>query len=203
MATLFETLPPADAQTLSNAADAFPAHTADFSTYFKPKSANDAWYELPYTSSGDYAGHGALGRANSECFLEHAEECAICAETLVTVVGHYGYSAVYARGDNACAELARMMADLEAYPCLDEDAWAELQCEEEGEAWENWARYDLERALEARFEVESDFPKLNDIVWDIMDRANLYWEHGTEGPYLDIARLAAAFTAEDIREAME
>ena len=160
----------------------------------------EVWEEVPYTAHGDYCGYADVGAANyrsmKEDFSNHKDVAFIC--------GHYGFNAVIyntATEDEAILDILQKLVN---YPLIDEDLYSHVRMEWENEAWDNWARSDFKR------ELCKLHPDLEEVIDDISDNdiwtlfheaqeeANEYWEYETSGAWIDIDRIAAKVTAEDI-----
>lgn len=160
------------------------------------------WYASNYTSGSDYSGTTAE-KSNYKVILEEAERLAEEMDDdswFQTFHGDHGTYAIAFHVDKTPDEIVEMLESLENYPVLDESAMSELESEEEDEAWESTYREDYRRALEKEFDGDADAvsdEELSDHFRRWSDAANEYWEHSTEGPYIDIYRIAEKAFNED------
>jgi len=153
------------------------------------------WFVSEYTGGSDYSGTTAE-KSNYNVILEEAERLAeeMNDETwFQTFHGAHGTYAIAFHVEKTPAEIVEMLEGLENYPVLDESAMSELEVEEEGEAWEATYRDDYRRALEKVFDGDAEGVDDDELFKHFMewsDKANEYWEHSTEGPYIDVDRIA-------------
>lgn len=102
--------------------------------------------------------------------------------------------------------LRDVLARLEDYPALDEEAWSEVEREREDEAWDSWARADLERELTRQFPACEDIFEHREVSRDAFevwaDKANVYWTHETGNScYIDLERIVKTLTVKDLVDA--
>lgn len=160
----------------------------------------DMWAEVPYTASGDYSGYADVGISNYRVIEEEFKD----DPDIAFVSGGYGFQAVIYRTNTKNQEILDMIKKLENYPLLDEDSHSHVLLELEDEAWDNWARHDFVRALGKKFpDIEDDIDALdNDAVFQIFntarDEANEYWEQETSGAWIDIDKIVACVTVDDL-----
>src|ERR1700690_4127770 len=131
-------------------------------TYFKgekggsypypAEQANAEWFEDDAFLSGDYCGNGALARANVKAVQEDFAELEESAwwysygsHDSEWLRFHIGVES--AKEGTKWGELRAVLDALEDYPCVDEDAWSNTECEEEEEAWSNFGARDFVSCL--------------------------------------------------------
>ena len=161
-----------------------------------------AWAEFPYTAHGDYVGYADVGAANYRVFKDDYND----HKDIAFISGDYGFQAVIYNTATTDEEILNILKKIEDYPLIDEDMHSHVQMEWENEAWDSWARSDFKR------ELCKLFPDLEEVIDDISDddiwtifheaqeEANEYWECETSGAWIDIKRVAAKVTAEDINK---
>lgn len=160
------------------------------------------WFVSNYTSGSDYSGTTAE-KSNYNVILEEAERLAEEMEDetwFQTFHGGHGTYAIAFHVDKTPDEIVEMLEGLENYPVLDESAMSELETEEEGEAWENSYRDDYRRALEKEFDGDAEGVDDDELFKHFMewsDKANEYWEHSVEGPYIDVDKIAKKAAKEE------
>ncbi len=144
----------------------------------------------PYLTYSDYSG-SMMEKSNVASVLEDYGE----HDDVHEVTGGYGTHAIAIRADSEDEDLIEILESLEAYPVLDESKMSEMEMEEANEAWESWGRHDFRKALEDQWGVDVDWlsdASIDTIAFETMDEAGIYWEHGSEGPYLALDLLAKA-----------
>jgi hypothetical protein len=174
-----------------------------FAWFAEPEDGEN--WALVYTSNRDA---DTITRANAEA-IEAALSKYIGRTVRAETHNHWavGYVEGYAirvytkRGKITAA--FKLWCDLQAriddYPLLDESIHSRLECEEQEQSWDNWARSEFVRELQKALEVEiddSDSAKIAESFETLRDRANVYWEDGS----IDIARIVEAATCDDVRE---
>jgi hypothetical protein len=159
-------------------------------------SDEEPWSILEYATGSDYSGSLVeVSNYNGLCELleEHHPDGSEPVVWCRTHGGH-GTFGLLVRYELLADEVREAIDALEDYPLLDDEAHSQLECEAQGEAWENWARRDFERALSSAMGVE-DFPEMgSDTAHGLFDTAaeaaNCYWENQSGGDmYVDIARV--------------
>lgn len=168
----------------------------------KDEEPHATWAEFPYTAHGDYVGHADVGAANYRVFKDDYSE----HKDIAFISGDYGFQAVIYNTETKDEEILDILKKIKDYPLIDEDLHSEVTMEWENEAWDNWARSDF------KSELHKLFPDLEDVIDDISDdgiwtifhdaceEANEYWACETSGAWIDIKRVAAKVTAEDINK---
>jgi len=117
------------------------------------------------------------------------------------------------------AEMIETLEALESYPLISEDDYGELELQDQQEAWDLWAASDWRRLVCAA--VDQHLPdgfhfdgddlisrpgnredeKLRGLFDQCADLANEYWEEESDGSqWVDLERVAAALTLEDLRD---
>lgn len=97
----------------------------------------------------------------------------------------------------AAEELAAGLSD---YPVIDDDVLSEVEREAEDETWANYIRSEFQTLIreETGFDIsECDDGDMWQFCRDLCDRANIYWDHGNEGAWLDVHRLSDVLTTEE------
>lgn len=159
------------------------------------------WYEIEDASGSDYSG-GSVARANYNELVKLLEEHHPEDQTPVAWVSAYGghnTKALFVVYDELDDEIKETLGALTDYPVVDDEALSELEGEEQDEAWDNFYKRDFERAVMKGVNAEypdeeevDDWPDDTDssvLLRVAMDLSNTYWEHTTEGPYLDMKRV--------------
>jgi hypothetical protein len=103
-------------------------------------------YVLPdMMSGGDYSNTGLVQKSNYRVFLERFGKLS----GVHKVYGGFGTYAIAIRHDltESNEEIKEVLSKLEDYPLIDEDDHSQLEMEEQGIAWKDWARRDFIRAL--------------------------------------------------------
>lgn len=176
----------------------------------KEPGLEDTWYEVPYTSHGDYHG-SAVEESNLRCLKDLAKQ--LGAEDFLTVVlsGHGGES-LFIRADCDCEDLLDTIASLENYPAVDDEDLCELEREREDEAWESWVRGDFHSELLEAFGLRYSFDwpddidepdatddELRSLFYVGMDRSNTYWTHETgDSVYVDLDRVVKVINLDEL-----
>ena len=126
--------------------------------------------------------------------------------------GHWGpgwFEIVLVHPDGAAC-LESIEAGLADYPVLDDEKVSEHEHEATIEAWDGFYAREFCRELAQAFELADNLPDAelvesldpSEELWflchRIIEREGLYWEHGSEGASLDIARLVEATTSDDL-----
>jgi hypothetical protein len=163
------------------------------------------WYEVEYAGGSDYSG-GSVHQSNFKVLREMLDEAHPDGEkpaVWVEAYGGYGTYALFVVYDALADEIKETLGALEDYPVIDEEAMSELETEQEDEAWDNMYRRDFEKAVMKGVNAEyPDFDEIDDWPMDddqtlalfhmAREVANEYWEHGSEGPYIRIEKVADA-----------
>ena len=107
-------------------------------------------------------------------------------------------------------DMVEALAALEGYPLLDEEDHSELQREDETEAWENHLAHDWGAQLERLwkpFNIDADdvlaatpAGRLRSDFEILADEAGQCWYHSSEGPWIDVSKVAESLTAEDLAQ---
>lgn len=176
---------------------------------------------------GDYGGAGSVGVANIRTVLEQFEgrveewsyrnlrreaegepshylcsgtwEHDIPEDPCLHVVGAYGSEFIYLLEGEEADEI---LAGLENYVVLDDEAVTEVEMEWEHEAWDSWLRSDLIHALYDKWDDEDlegiDPEDLKDsVLWEAyqraMEKTNTYPEVEYSGVHVDVDRIADTF----------
>lgn len=132
-----------DIPTENGASVGYYTHTSDHCDSDDPEQ----WFETMTCS--DYTG-GTLGRSNlrvmTAILAEHhpvGESPAVWLETH----GGHGTAGLLVRYFALHPDARAALDSYDDYPCIDESDYSELECEEQDEGWERWARADFARAL--------------------------------------------------------
>lgn len=156
------------------------------------------WYEVPYTSHGDYVG-GAVEESN---YNELLEMCKQADQPYAIAIGDFGSRALFIRDDADDDELLRVIRKLDDYPVVDEEAWSEVEREREEEAWDNWVRSDFVHELTKHFDLEEWEPtdeESAELFERLRERANVYWVHETgDSVFIDLKRIVQEAALDDL-----
>jgi hypothetical protein len=198
----------------------------------KTLADGSVWLSCDYLVTGDYGGAGSVGAANIKVLLDehkgrieqysmsnwhydppqqltggvHSSWEDIKPEpdtTMVETYGAYSSTQVWLRDTPETREL---LASLEDYPAIADDAISEVEIEWESEAWDRWLRSDLIRALRKfpAWDLELNETTIGDLADDIgssdffelyreaMEATNTYPEPEYSGVYVDVKRITAA-----------
>jgi hypothetical protein len=156
------------------------------------------WYVSEYTGGSDYGGGGTVSKSNYNVLIEEAErltedELGGDDSWFQTFYGGHGTYEIAFHVEKTPDEIVGMLEGLSDYPVIDESALSELETEEENEAWENSYREDYRRALEKLFDGDAEDVDDDELFRHFMewsDKANEYWEHSSEGPYIRVEKIA-------------
>jgi hypothetical protein len=178
-----------------------------------------------FFSSGDYSG-SLVELSNLQCWIEDYGKLPGVWE----LYGGHGSSGLALDVRFITEDMLEALESLQNYPVMDEDHLSHLELEKEQEAWESWAREDFRKALtrklpealgleekddeettlldlvrweraEEKLEELTD-DKLYSLLYEAMERANLYWETETTSRYLDVKEAAEAVNPEALLEAL-
>jgi hypothetical protein len=106
---------------------------------------------------------------------------------------------IHESNETALRKADELTAALESYPVLDEEAYAEAEVEAEDEAYTGWVRHDLIRGIPDRYtrihlKIDAlDQDQEYELFREAMEAAGTYFEHGNEGPSIDIDRVRPHF----------
>lgn len=145
----------------------------------------------PYLVYSDYSG-SLMERANVKAVLRDHDE----HPDVFELIGGHGTHGIAIRADSTDEELIEILGALDDYPILDEDLEGELEIEAQNEAWEDWGRADLRRALEDLWGVDTEGwisdQQLDAMAFEIMDKQGIYWEREGHGGTvtLDLRQIA-------------
>ena len=172
------------------------------------------WFDHEHTSYGDYHPNGTVGKSNFRVLLERAQELDAdpnevpdeCRPWFAVQYCGYGGHAILFHVERTPDEIVEMLAGLSDYPLINDDDHSELESELEQEAWEDTYREDYRRALVkvaervlaphyVNADVEVD---LDDVTDEALDKnfyenaeaISEYWEHSSEGAYIDVDKVA-------------
>lgn len=155
----------------------------------------DTWVAVPYTTTGDYDGSGALGEANRRVVVEHLESVDPEGERWRVVTGDYCLQALFVRQDfpeletdGAVGGLQGMLDTLVELTVLDSEREHEVRQEWAWLAWCDYARKEFREALasehgEALEAAGLDLDDLHDGQLDTM-----WWEAHVEPSGVEVWR---------------
>lgn len=149
----------------------------------------------PFCTYSDYTGT-SLEAANVR-YLEEKVSEAIC------LYGDYGTTSVAIPKTALTEELIEEIEALQDYPVFDEELMSEIEHDREHEAMDD-LRKDLQRELIKlpwlTVRQEESLNVTDELIRELMERSNSYFEHETGGGvYVDLRRLAEAFKPGDIK----
>lgn len=156
------------------------------------------WFAPSSARGSDYSG-GVIAETNFEGLEKTAQEAA--EETgdttfYQTFHGGHGTYAIAFHVETTPDEIVAMLASLEEYGVLDDQALNEKEMEQQEEAWNDWAEYDYRMALDSAFDGESesvdgDTLKEHFNYWS--DKASEYWiDQQGAGQWINVKRIAEA-----------
>ncbi len=123
------------------------------------------------------------------------------------VGGSHGTAAVAIRISAITQDiLDTLMGLIEDYPAMDDMDVSQVEHERIDEAWTDWAHFDFIRALEqAMPEAEElidglDDDRARELFDNVRDRINVEWSEDSSSMYIDIEKVAAAVTEEDLKK---
>ncbi len=165
-----------------------------------PSEVKDGWFQVEYATGSDYSG-SSVHRSNYRVLCAMLDEHETGAVTWVRTPGGHGTYGIAVRYFELSEPMREAIDALEDYPCLDDSDLSELENDEQGEAWDNWARKDFIRKLAKG--LGKDPYELGEALTDeqwfsvfhaLCEASNTYWEdQGGEGPWIDLKRVAKAF----------
>lgn len=166
----------------------------------------DYYHDVPvcvprYLMGGDYANSCSVEIANRKVFMEKFGD----VDGVYELYGGYGSFgvAILASVDND--EMAELLASLNNYPVIDDDALSETEMELQEEAWDNWAQSDFVSALEKFNEIEDlddwlDGDEVYQLFHWASDEIGQWWECESGGNmYINVEAIAQHCTMDDIR----
>lgn len=158
------------------------------------------WMEPNYLTFSDYSG-SLVERSNQDVFTDAFND----DHGVHILTGGYGTRGLYIDLDFLPPqEMIDMLRGLENYPLIDEERHSEMLAEAETEAWSSWVSRDFRRAIEQEhgcsIHISGDafWDDLFDVFREASERSNTYWEDQSDGVWIDVARVAAAVTDEDL-----
>ncbi|MCP4204220.1 MAG: hypothetical protein GY769_20075 [bacterium] len=148
----------------------------------KPHVTDDGWVEVPYTTLNPYGETDVTMESNHRSLLrayEDNDEVTVDAGT------------IYFAADTTDTDLIETYNALMSYPIFDEDDESELRMERESEAWDDWARDDFYRALDAQFPLVAEGGGFDEFVPPEGAAAVFFemepqWEHTSDGTWLNV-----------------
>lgn len=160
--------------------------------------ADGKWLIPTYSSGSDYSSSCLVEVSNFEVLKEACAKCKPHRDGAfyVTLSGGYGTFGLAFHIGRTPGAIREMLAGLENYPLIDEEAHSQLEHEKTDEAWDNWAAADFRRALEKKFQGDADAisaDSLFDIFSTACDASNTYWENeSADNMYIDMDRVVSA-----------
>lgn len=155
-------------------------------------------YEIPHTMYSDYSGD-TVHRSNCDVLLEDFKDRQ--SKGLWEVYGGHGTRGIVVDKDTLESdEMQDILYQLENYPLISDDHHSQLEYEIETEAWQDYIRDDLLRALHAADidtdELEEEEDKLYTTFNEAMERANVYYEHqDSYSVYIDLDEIVLNWKA--------
>jgi hypothetical protein len=155
------------------------------------------WFIPQQIVYGQYAEMGVVGRANFEDWEELFEEGE--DDWWFTRKEAYGTRAVVIdmESNNIPDEAFEILSALQDTFMIDEETVSRLKDEEQEEAWEGTFRDDFGKEIEKIFDIEMEDEALDEIFEIGRERANEYWAHTSEGPWINVEKVAMALNEED------
>lgn len=140
------------------------------------------WYRAERLSGSYYSG-GYVYRSNYESFLEEFPDCIGDGWAIETPGGHQTYG-ILLHVEKTPDEAWEMVAALEVYPVVDEEALSRLEAEGANESWEAFYECDWRRMIAEHFAGDDEDPDTIadlEIDWrqhfeEAREEANIYWE---------------------------
>jgi hypothetical protein len=172
------------------------------------RSADAIWFGPKYCGGSDYSG-SYVEKANYKVLVEECQRLTDAPDVCplpwwFETSGDHSTFGIILHAERTPDEIAEMLAKLDDYPLLDEEAESELEQEGIEEAWDNWARSDYERALEKAWGAEIDFSEVENLREHFENNAqsaNEYWQDDGGSMYIDVEKVAEeAFTDGDLPE---
>ena len=184
-------------------------------TYLRALSTDDTdsgevYFYVPCASGSDYSG-STVEKCNYNVFTEtYGKDC----EWVFSAHGGYntyaavvGLTGLLTCDEDTADEVLNVLAGLEDYPLIDEEALSTLESEESDSAWESWGAHDFGRAVEKKFADVADLelPSGDDLrtfFEEKREAANLYWYNEGYGNdmYVDIDGVAAGVEFADVED---
>jgi hypothetical protein len=151
------------------------------------------WWGSDYTQGSDYSG-GTVTLSNYNQLFEMAKESGVdCCET---VSGGHGTYAIFFNVYTTPDEIVEVLAGLDEYPSVDDEALSELEMEQSNEAWEDWGKSEFRKALEKKFGGDADEVSDEDLYTcfhEASEASNSYWEDQQgSGMWIDMNRVVKA-----------
>jgi hypothetical protein len=175
----------------------------------------NTWLKVPYCTTGDYCGSGAVGEANRRTMTELLESIDPDGERWTELTAAHSTRCLFVRADidelEDGEQITEALASLANYPILDEQEWSEVEEEWKQEAWSDWARDDYQRELCKRFDDheehidELDATRLDTLWWDhVESQDHCVWadENAYRTMYCDTRRGAELTPLVAIRSAI-
>ena len=205
-------MPAIGEMTLTEAADSVAGNWKRFewfAWYDKPAADDLESWGLIYTHNRD---SGPLDRCNAAEIADalapfaEAEESDVVFETHNHwAVGHVDGFAIRVRRPNgditeAFATYHALAERIADYPILNESRLSEMEVEESEDAWEDWARHEFGRALEARFGVPI---REGADLRPVFDQGEPEWYEESSGMTCDIQRVVKRLSFDDVRAVLD
>lgn len=175
------------------------------------KDPDNKWFEVDYCTGSDYSGD-LLHKSNYRVLLEECGKALkdpdTCQEPwFVELSGGHGTFSIALHCERTPEEIFEMIEKLDNYPILDEDDYSSLQIDEEGEAWDNWAKSDFEHELRKTYESYNFDDITDDELWELfrkgMEEANEYWEVEGMGVHIRIDRIVENISPDDFPKSVK
>jgi hypothetical protein len=164
-------------------------------------------FEVPYCSGSDYSG-SMVEKANYKEFGELYPDVPYIHNSF----GGHGTFAIFIElcrflsadlaldNKNPMPEnILETIEGLEDYPLIDDEALSQMEMEATEEAWHDWMRDDLRKAIEKAFSVEFDYcddmsqpnseQQFRKLFWNWCEKANEYPQDGGGQMYVRIENL--------------
>lgn len=168
--------------------------------------AGREWFAVDYCGGSDYVGDLAT-KSNYRSLMKLCKEALQDADTcqepwFVELYGGHGTFGIVLHCARTPTDIYDVIYQLNNYPLVDEDDYSELQHDEEGEAWVNWASHDFNRALENKFPTY-DFDEISgDDLYKLFHTAaedsNTYWETDGMSMHIKIDRVVDNIELSDL-----
>ncbi len=165
-----------------------------------PSEVKNGWFQVEYATGSDYSG-SSVTRSNYRVLCAMLEKHETGAVTWVRTPGGHGTYGIAVRYFELSEPMREAIDALEDYCLLDDSDHSELECDEQSEAWDNWARKDFVRELAKG--LGKDPHELGEALtaeqWysvfhALCEASNTYCEdQGGEGPWIDLKRVCKAF----------
>jgi hypothetical protein len=131
------------------------------------------------------------------------------------VVGSHGYEgiglqfnliATHSIDEDTLHRIGQMLDDLEGLlesHVIDSGLETEVELEQEEEAWNNWVRHDLVRALQRKFHFDWGDPEptdqqLRNLFEALRSRSNTDWQSEGNSRYIDVERMVRRALKRDV-----